>query len=166
MLFGKKTLVLYYHNCYFQEKVALGYLATWQCRCPEGSMCIPAATVCIMCFNPFHFGVFCTFKSGLSSCAFVGIKLEAVRLERLLKLPCYVKPFGGWYKNPAEAVVTAYLKPPEPFPRTLSGNGESKALRHAEPAPNCRLHWYVQCLFLIMVCPRSIRFKHRVQPCH
>lgn len=38
--FLAKTCVLYYHNCYFQEKVALGYLATLQCRCPLKAECV------------------------------------------------------------------------------------------------------------------------------
>lgn len=102
--FWQKHFFLYYHLLFPGKSCSWisGHLTVQMSS--EGSMCIPAAMVCIMCFNQFHFDVLCTFKSDLSSCTCIGIKLRAVRLEGLPTIVlCYVKPFAGWCKSPAEA---------------------------------------------------------------
>lgn len=100
----------------------------------ESSMYIPAATVWVKCFYPLHFGAL-PFKSDLSRWAFTGIKLQAGRLEGLLKIAAlWSLLVDDLRSQPKLLGHPACLKPPQQFPGTLSGDGESKTLHHAETA--------------------------------
>lgn len=95
----KREQFVLYHDCYFQEKVVLGYLASLRCRCPLKAARVylqPQVAPCalfhfalVLCFHDVLDSVslwFSASRSDLSSSSHTGTQLQADRLGELLKV--------------------------------------------------------------------------------
>lgn len=127
--FLSKTFVLYYHNCYFQEKSCSGISGHLTVQmCCESSTCIPAASVCRMCFY-----LLILVCSALSDVICLVELLQGRTLGRQARKAsyncCCLKPFVGDSRSQSFWVTP---KPPQPFPEAFQVMG--RTLHH------CQLH--------------------------